>query len=309
MMFMMKLRLNLNFEDIAYRFNVNVSTVSRHFHTVLDIMYIRTKQLVRWPDRDVLRQTMPASFRKFFKKCAVIIDCSEIFVERPSDLLARAQVWSNYKHHSTVKFLIGITPQGTISYLSKCAGGRMSDKEIVENSSLVNHLLPGMKYLNCLLLYDYHILFHFPIGDIVLADRGFTCEDHIGMYMAEIKTPPFTRGKKQLEKADIDWSRELSLVRIHVERVIGLLKQKYTIIQGTLPFHFCDTSDNSDVAVIDKIVPPFVCSLTSCFTFHKYSFLFCNLFSSTAISNEHINTSTCTLRFGNINSHSAMSSM
>ena len=55
-------------------------------------------------------------------------------MERPTDLMARAQVWSNYKHHSTVKFLIGITSQGTFSFLSPCVGGRMSDKEITEQS-------------------------------------------------------------------------------------------------------------------------------------------------------------------------------
>ena len=49
--------------------------------------------------------------------------------------LARAQVWSNFKHHSTIKFLI-ITPQGTISYVSHCAVGRISDKEIVERQLL-----------------------------------------------------------------------------------------------------------------------------------------------------------------------------
>ena len=65
-------------------------------------------------------------------------------MERPSDLLARAQVWSNYKHHSTMKFLIGITPQGTISFVSRCAGGRMSDKEITEKSRIMHHLLPGI---------------------------------------------------------------------------------------------------------------------------------------------------------------------
>ena len=50
--------------------------------------------------------------------------------------------------------------------------------------------------------------------------------------MAEVKTPPFTRGKKQLQKVDVDWSRKLSVVRIHVEQVIGFLKQKYTILAG-----------------------------------------------------------------------------
>lgn len=142
-MFFLKVRLSLYDEDIADRFGVHSSTVSRNFHRVLDVMAVKTAHLIKWPDRETLHLTMPMSFRKFFKRCCVIIDCSEVFIERPSDLLARAQVWSNYKHHSTVKFLIGITPQGTISYVSDCVGGRMSDKEIVEQSTLLNYLLPG----------------------------------------------------------------------------------------------------------------------------------------------------------------------
>ena len=63
----------------------------------------------------------------------------------------------------------------------------------------------------------------------VVADRGFTCDEYTHMAFAEVKSPPFTKGKKQVEKVQLDWSRELSLVRIHVERVIGVLKQKYAI--------------------------------------------------------------------------------
>ena len=50
------------------------------------------------------------------------------------------------------------------------------------------------------------------------------------MAMAKVVTPPFTKGKKQLERVEVDWSRELSMVRIHVECVIGVLKEKYTIL-------------------------------------------------------------------------------
>ena len=142
-MFFLKIRLNLTDEDIGDRYGVHKSTVSRHFHQVLDVMHIKCAHLICWPDRETLRLTMPTSFRKFFKSCCVIVDCTEIFIERPSDLLARAQVWSNYKHHSTIKFLIGISPQGTISFLSHAAGGRMSDKDILESSGLTHLLLPG----------------------------------------------------------------------------------------------------------------------------------------------------------------------
>ena len=137
-------------------------------------MSVQTAHLIKWPDRETLRKTLPTSFRRFFKKCCVIIDCSEAFVERLSNLLARAQVWSNYKHHSTLKFLIGITPQGTVSYISPCAGGRMLDKEIVEQSNLIDFLLPG---------------------DVVIVDRGFTCNNYARRALAEVKTPPFTREK------------------------------------------------------------------------------------------------------------------
>lgn len=76
----------------------------------------------------------------------------------------------------------------------------------------------------------------------------------MGMALAEVKTPPFTRGKKQLEKVDVDWSRELSLVRIHVERVIGVLKQKYTILQSVLPIRLIVDNSDTTTSTIDKIV-------------------------------------------------------
>jgi len=80
------------------------STVSWNFNCVLDVAAAKAAALIKWPEREVLRQNMPTSFRKNFKKCCVIIDCTEIFIERPTDMLARVQVWSNYKHHSTIKF-------------------------------------------------------------------------------------------------------------------------------------------------------------------------------------------------------------
>ena len=63
---------------------------------------------------------MPTDFvQAYGHKVAVIIDCFEVFIERPGDLLACASTWNIYKHHNTIKFLIGICPQGTISFISK----------------------------------------------------------------------------------------------------------------------------------------------------------------------------------------------
>ncbi len=82
-------------------------------------MDVRLSFFIRWPDRENLWKTMPLCFCiNFGKSVAVILDCFEIFIDRPSNLLARASTWSSYKHHNTVKVLVGITPQGTISYVS-----------------------------------------------------------------------------------------------------------------------------------------------------------------------------------------------
>ena len=74
-------------------------------------------------------ETMPVYFRKKFSKCIIIIDCFEVFVDRPTSLKLGAQTWSNYKHHNTTKF--GIAPQGAVAFISKGWSGRVSDVRIV----------------------------------------------------------------------------------------------------------------------------------------------------------------------------------
>ena len=140
---LMKLRLNLGDQELAYRFGISQSTVSRYLSKVMELLHARLSCLVCWPKRDQLIKTMPMEFRKHFKKCVVIIDCFEVFIERPTSLAARAQTWNNYKHHNTVKFLIGITPQGSIAYIFNGWGGRASDVYITEHCGLLSKLLPG----------------------------------------------------------------------------------------------------------------------------------------------------------------------
>ena len=108
LMVLMRLRLNAGLQDLGYQFNVHPSTVCRYFNKWLDVLYTKLQVFINWPESENLLKTMPMVFRKTFQKCAVI-DCFEVFVERPSSLKARAQTWSNYKKHNTAKFLIGIS--------------------------------------------------------------------------------------------------------------------------------------------------------------------------------------------------------
>lgn len=59
MVVLMKLCLNLGDQEIAFRFGVNQSTVSRCFSKWIDVMYIRLKPFIKWPERDELMKIMP----------------------------------------------------------------------------------------------------------------------------------------------------------------------------------------------------------------------------------------------------------
>ena len=133
-----EIRLGLGDQDLAYRFQVDQTTISRYVKRVIDHLYIRLNPLVRWPERHELMETMPVAFRKNFSKCVTIIDCFEVFIERPTSVKARAQTLSNYKHHNTVKFLIRIAPQGVVTFISKGWGVHLT-----ENRGLLDKLSPG----------------------------------------------------------------------------------------------------------------------------------------------------------------------
>ena len=205
-------------ELLGFMFNVAQSTTSRTFLSTLDILYVMIQPLIVWPGRDELKKTMPMEFRRYLEpKVVVIIDCFEVYIETPSNLEARSLTWSSYKHHNTVKFLVGITQQGTISFLPRAWGGRVSDKYLTEHCGFLDHLLPG---------------------DVVMADRGFDVSDSVGLLTATIKMPAFTKGKSQMPAVELEKSRKLAHLRIHVERVIGLLRQKYTFLSETVPIDY-----------------------------------------------------------------------
>ena len=62
------------------------------------------------------------------------------------------------------------------------------------------------------------------------------------------------RGGKQLSAKEIEETRTIANVKIHVEQVIGLVRRKYVILQVILPIHFLTTKLGDSVAPIDKIV-------------------------------------------------------
>lgn len=195
LMVFMRLRLGLLEQDLAQRFCVSVSTVSRTLITWYNVLAMHLNHLIVWPSKDIIAANMPECFKKF-PDTHVIIDCTEFFIEIPSSLVNQAITYSSYKSHNTFKLLVGISPTGVVTFLSKLWGGNASDKQIVKESGFLNLLKKG---------------------DSVMADKGFTIKDLLDPLGVTLNMPPKRDSNRQLSRCEVEQTRRIAAVRIHVE--------------------------------------------------------------------------------------------
>ena len=73
---------------------------------------------------------------------------------------------------------------------------------------------------------------------------GFDTHESVGVMGAEVEIPSFTKGRQQLSAVDVESSRRIAHMRVHVDRVIGLLRNKYTILQDTIPIDYLITDSH-----------------------------------------------------------------
>lgn len=222
MITMMKLKHDLSFSLLAVIFQLSSTTVANIFKSTVTTMSVVLSAAVRWPSVDEVRENMPKCFAKF-QKTRVVLDCTEFPVECSKCLRCRIHTYSTYKGQNTVKVLVGVSPAGLVTFISDGWGGKTSDKELFNGTRLVECLEPYV--------------------DGVMVDKGFHIEMELQERGVELFRPPFLRNKKQFNSAESHLTAEIAAARVHVERVIGRLKQFKHLTGklqwGQLPYTNC----------------------------------------------------------------------
>ncbi|XP_047456155.1 uncharacterized protein LOC125017282 isoform X2 [Mugil cephalus] len=247
---LMRLRLDLRNQDLAYRFGVKVATVTRTVHRMVNIMSSTlVPTAVFWPSRAELRKNLPAALRASHPDCAVIIDCFTVPFEEP---VSRGNQQQQQQQQRTppsppssqaagaspnvLKYLIGVAPQGVVTFVSRGVLGNVSDKSLAEGCGFLCKLLPG---------------------DVVLASRDLDIGESVAARGALFNVAgPRAEGPPPADVASSSSSSEAAAsVQRHVERVISMVKRRYAMLTGPVESPFTTASERtSNLSTFDKIV-------------------------------------------------------
>jgi hypothetical protein len=241
LMTLMKLRMNMAYLDLAVRFNCSASTVCNitvtficALHEILcKIMFERVPSLIK------NQGCMPNSFASF-TNCRMIIDCTEVYIEKPGQIGVQNVTYSNYKKRNTLKCLVGVAPNGAVTFVSSLYCGSASDKAITQDCGVLSHL---------------------QSGDLILADKGFVIFDILPEGVS-LNIPPFLNDPSgQFTKEQALATRTIARARIHVERaierikgyhILDLLPQQYRPLASKI-FQVCAALTNLQSRIIRNV--------------------------------------------------------
>ena len=200
-------------QHLANLFYITQSTFSGIFITRCNFMYLKLGRLNIWPSRRLLDETMPEDFKAKYPSTKMIIDCTEIRCEMPPILLLNSELFSSYKHHTTLKGLVGISPKGSFAFIEQLYTSSISEREMVERSVFI--YLPFSK------------------RDSIMADKGFTIEDVLPLSIS-LNIPPFLGMSDHMSPEDVIKTQDIASLIIYRERAINKVKN-FLIFEGVIP--------------------------------------------------------------------------
>lgn len=197
-MVLVRLRTAMPCKEIARNFGVSESTLSRTFARWLFMLNSVLRDITRLPQLHEVQRNMPECFREF-PDTRIVLDSTEVRIQKPSALEAQRKTFSSYKHANTMKCLVGMTPDCLIAFVSDLFGGSTSDRAIVDRCGVLDLL---------------------ESGDAIMVDKGFKVQDLLPVGV-KLYIPPFRiAGEKQMSREDVVCTRKVAAARVHVERAI-----------------------------------------------------------------------------------------
>lgn len=151
LLFLVNLKLQLRYTALGVLFDVDRTTETHHFQAVFTTLTATTHNWIFQPLSRIIRATLLECSKANYSGCRMIIDCTEVRTEEQSSVGQQCVLYSSYKSGYTQKFLIAITTNGVICFLSKAYASRCSEIHVTVDSGFLSVVQPR---------------------DMILADKG-----------------------------------------------------------------------------------------------------------------------------------------
>lgn len=197
---MVYLSLGLEQRDLAHRFNIHESTVSRIITTWANFLYTILGSVRIWMSEEAVKAHLPSEFQDY-PDTQVVIDCTELRCQTQSSLLLQSEVFSAYTSHCTFKGLIGMAPHGAVTFVSSLYADSVSDEELFKQSGIVSLLKPEMA---------------------IMFDKGFLVDYRVP---CKVHRPAYLSKRKQMSSDEVRETQAVARLRVHVERLMGRVMQ------------------------------------------------------------------------------------
>ncbi|XP_056337352.1 uncharacterized protein si:dkey-60a16.1 [Danio aesculapii] len=197
-LFMTYLSLGLMQRDLAHRFRIHQSAVSRIINTWAKFLDMVLRAVEIWLDKKTVKAHMPEVFQHY-SDTQVILYCAELRCQIPNPY--QSDAFSTYKPQWTFKGLIGMAPHGAVTFVSSLYKGTISDREILKHSGIEAFVKPKMA---------------------IMVDEGFLVENCVS---CKVHIPSVLSKRAQLSGSEIWKMQSLARLRRHVEHLIGRVKE------------------------------------------------------------------------------------
>ena len=209
-------RCNISMTRIAALFGIGRILVHDIVYAWANMLCDTLAKFFPTPSRSQMLQAFPKSFiRKFgHARLFMMLDATEIFADTASMKSVNSILYSAYKHHSTLKWLVACDPIGTTWDDSITEGypGSISD--------------PIQTFIT-------EILKQVPFGWSVEVDKGFLIENDcawLGIYC--IRPSKFLEKQTQQSKEDVAHTQKVANSRIVIEQANGQMKNSACLSAG-----------------------------------------------------------------------------
>jgi hypothetical protein len=205
MVVLRKVKMNETYKLLGLYFGFSAKTISLYFRTNVATIAACLQQLIFRPPRATITANLPQAFRYKYYLTDEIIDAFELEVNPPDDPKNQVATYSAYKHFNGLKVVVGITPDGYVSFVSDCFGGKVSDVEICKRSGYLDGL---------------------PKKSVIMADRGFKhLHNQLIFRNCTLVRPPSVQKDTPLSESQCMEAKQIASLRIHVERGIVRLRE------------------------------------------------------------------------------------